>query len=91
MKSKQHKDVDFAVIDASDNERIFKTASEAAGFAVALAVADGRSHNIDVLIHSLEAARWVGGDDAVAHYKQDPDASVDERIVVRAESIGRVR
>jgi hypothetical protein len=86
----RHKDVEFAVNDAGGRERIFKTADEAAGFAITVAMARGKDVNVDVLIHSKAGARWYGGDDAAEQYDEDPDASVSDRIVVRAESIGRV-
>lgn len=87
---KTHKDVDYAVDDASGRERVFKTADEAAGFAVSMALSDGREHDINVLVHSAAGARFVGGDDAVAEYEEDPETSVFERITVRAESKGRI-
>jgi hypothetical protein len=84
------KDLEFAVDDASGNERIFKSFDEAAGFAISLACSDGEEHNIDVLCWSKAAARAWGGEDAVESYREDPDASVTQRIVVRAENVGRV-
>lgn len=89
-EASHHQDVEFAVDDASGNERIFKDANQAAGFALALALGDGRPHNIDVLIWSEEGAEAYGGDDAVEQYREDPEASVFERIVLRADSQGRV-
>lgn len=87
---KLHKDVDFAVDDAGGNEKIFGNFDEACGFAVSLAASDGRPHNVDVLIHSKAGARAWGGDDAVEQYLEDPDASVSDRIEIRAEIKGRV-
>jgi hypothetical protein len=89
-RPKRHKDVEFAVDDASGNERIFKTFDEAAGFAVSIAASGRDNAAVNVLIHSVAGARWWGGDDAVEEYKSDPDASVSEQIVVKAESIGRI-
>jgi len=89
-RAKTHKDVDFSVDDASGSERIFKTFDEAAGFAVSLAASDGREHNVDVLIWSKAGARFYGGDYGVEQYEEDPEASVHERVVIRAESIKRV-
>jgi hypothetical protein len=89
-RAKTHKDVEFAVDDASGNERIFKTPDEAAGFAVTLALSDGRPHNIDVLIWSRWGAKWYGGDDAVTQFEEDHEASVFERIEVRADSHGMI-
>ena len=87
---KTHKDLDFAVDDASNNQRVFKKFDDACGLAVALAASDGAEHNVDVLAWSVTAARIWGGDEAVDSYREDPEASVLERIAIRAESKGRV-
>jgi hypothetical protein len=86
-----HKDVEFAVDDFQDNERIFKDFEEAAGFAVTKALSSGRLVELDVLVHSRAGAKALEGDDGVERYDEDPEASVFERIVVRADSQGRVR
>ncbi len=49
--------------------------------------AGGRKASVDMLCHSLAGARWAGCEE---QYREDPDASVSERITVKAESIGRV-
>jgi hypothetical protein len=86
-----HEDVEYAVDDASNKQRIFKSSNEAAGFAISLAMSHGRPVNIDVLVHSPAGARWYrGSSDGVKEYEEDLDASVFDRIVVSAESIGRV-
>jgi len=87
--AKKIKDVEFAVDDASGDQRIFDTFDEACGFAVSLA-ASGRKVNLDVLIYSEAGARRWGGDEAVKEYREDPDASVSDRIEIRAESKGRI-
>lgn len=87
--ARSHKDIEFAV-DVNGQERIFKRFDEAAGFAVALAASDGRTHHIDVLIYSVAGARAWGGDYAVEEYRSDPEASVSDRISVRADHVGRV-
>ncbi len=69
---------------------VFDTFDEACSRAVAKAVSNGESVLIDVVIFSKAAAKAWGGDDAVEQYKEDPDASVFERIVVKAHSQGRV-
>lgn len=89
-RTKTHKDVEYAVSDASGRERIFRTFDEAAGFAVSLALSDGRPHYIDVLIYSEKGAEWYGGSEATDEYREDPEASVFERIEVRTTSLGRV-
>lgn len=87
--AKRHKDVEFSVDDASGGERIFKTFDEAAGFAVALA-ASGRKSSINILVYSRSGAKWLAGDEGVAEYEEDPDASVFRRIVIKADDQGRV-
>ena len=90
-RSQTHKDVEYAVDDASGRQRIFKSSNEAAGFAISLAMSHGRPVNLDVLVHSPAGARWYrGSSDGVTEYEDDPDTSVFDRIVVSAESIGRV-
>jgi len=90
-RSQTHKDVEYAVNDASGKQRIFKSSNEAAGFAIAIAMSGGGAVNLDVLVHSPAGARWYrGSSDGVAEYNEDPDASVFDRIVVSADSIGRV-
>ena len=86
-----HKDVEYMVEDASGKARYFKSSNEAAGFAISIAMSHGKPVNIDVLVHSPAGARWYrGSSDGVAEYEEDPDASVFDRIVINAESIGRV-
>ena len=90
-RSESHKDVEYAVDDAAGRERVFKTPNEAAGFALSLALSDGEPHYIDVLVHSREGAEWYrGSSDGGEEYDEDPEASVFERIEVRANSEGRV-
>jgi hypothetical protein len=89
-RKKTHPQVEFAVDVRDYNQRLFKTFDEAAGFAVALAASDGRPRNIDVLIYNARGAAWYGGDDAVEAYEEDPDASIFERIEIRADAIGRI-
>lgn len=88
--ARTHKDVEFAVDQPDGRERIFKNFDAAAGYAVALAASDGRPRHIDVLIYSVAGARAWGGDYAVEEYRADPDASVSDRITVKADHVGRV-
>jgi hypothetical protein len=87
--ARTHKDVEFAVDDASGEEHVFKTFDEAAGFALSIAVARGESA-LDVLIWSRAGASWYVGDDAVERYNEDPDASVFERFEIRVNNVGMV-
>jgi hypothetical protein len=90
MARRTHKDIEFAVDDASGRQRIFKTWDEAAGFATSLA-ASGRDVNLDVLAYSEAGARAFMGDDGVEEYREDPDASVFMRLKVSVDDQGRVR
>lgn len=89
-RAKTHKDVEYAVGDASGKQRIFRTFDEAAGFAVSMATSVGRPVLLDMLVWSVSGARFLGGDDAVESYSEDPDASVFERVVVTADALGRI-
>lgn len=82
---KSHKDVEFAVGD-----RYFKTIDEATVQAVGMSLSNGDTIFIDILVHGPQGAKWFAGDDGVEQYMDDPEASVFERIAVKAESYGRV-
>jgi hypothetical protein len=88
--ARTHKDVEFAVDDASGNERIFSTYGEAAAFAIAVAASRGKTVNLDVLVYSEAGAHAWGGEDAVEQYLDDPEASVFDRIIIAADSVGRI-
>lgn len=90
MARRTHKDIEFAVDDASGQQRIFKTWDEASGFAMSLA-ASGRTVNLDVLAYSRAGARAFMGDEGAEMYDEDPDASVFERLQVKVNAQGRVR
>ena len=84
-RRKSHKDVEFQI-----DQKTFKTFAEACEHAVILAVM-GSNVTIDVIVWTASGARWWGGAEAVMQYRDDPEASVFERIVVKADSKGRVR
>lgn len=86
---KAHKDVEYAVNDGGGNQRIFKTFDEAAGFAVSLAYAGDATH-IDVLVYSEAGAKFMGSDDGVETYREDPDASVFQRLEIKVDDLGRI-
>lgn len=90
MARKSHPQVEYAVDDASGEERIFKTFDEAAGFAVGIALTQGQTVNLDVLIFDKSGARFYGGYDAVEQYEEDPEASVFERFEIQVNAVGRV-
>ena len=91
VAAKSHKEVEFHVDVADGSTRIFKTFDEAAGLAIAVSASNGKSVNIDVVIFGEHGAKWYGGDDGLEQFLEDPDASVYDRIVVTADSQGRVR
>ena len=85
------KDVEFAVNDVQGKERIFASFDKAAGFAAGVSVAlGGKYTNVDVLVYSKAGARAYLGSDGVDMYEEDPEASVFERIVIKAQSVGRI-
>lgn len=91
-RRKTHKDVEFAVRVVKRDatvQAVFRSFDEAAGAAVAMATT-GERVNIDVLVWSRSGARWFGGDAAVEQYDEDPDASVFERIEVKANVVGKI-
>lgn len=81
---RKHKDVEFHVLD-----RVFGTFDEAAGVAV-MAALESDKVDVDVVVWSAKGAEWLGGDDAREQYEEDSEASVFERIVISANSLGRV-
>jgi hypothetical protein len=87
-----HKDVEFHVeqTNSARPPRHFGNFWEACAHAISQCLSNGMPVTLDVVIWSKAGAGFWGGDDAVEEYKEDPEASVFERIVVRAESQGRV-
>ena len=84
--AKRHKDLEFQLEDAGGSTRTFKTFDEACG----LAASTGREVTIDVLAWSKAAARVWAGDYGVEVYEEDPEASVHERIVIKADAQDRI-
>ncbi len=66
-----------------------KRFDDAASWAVIYAMAHGKA-NIDSYVYSRAGARWLAGDDGVEQYDDDPEASVFERIEVKANVLGRI-
>lgn len=82
--------LEFAITDMSGKQRYFDSFERACCHAVFLAATTGTAVNLDVLAHNeLDAASW-SGEDGVAQYREDPDCSVFDRVVIRAESLGRI-
>jgi len=80
-----HKDVEFAVGDS-----YYDSFDEAAGAAVSRAASRGEDVFLDVLVSSKAGAKWFAGDDGIETYEDDPDASVFDRVVIKADSTGRI-
>ena len=91
MKSKgRHKDVEFEV-SAGEKTAHFKNWDEAAVMAVAMSASRGGAEAvIDVVVHSRAGARHWLGDHGVEMYDEDPDASVFQRVSIRATDKGRI-
>jgi hypothetical protein len=89
-RAKSHKDVEFAVDNYDGSEKIFKHFDQAVMFAVHKSLSGRSDVHVDVLIHSVAGARWWGGNDGVEEYRSDPDASVAQRIEIKAIDVGRV-
>lgn len=84
-----HPDISFAVDDEHGIEHVYDSFDEAAAFALKVAVSQGESE-LDVLVFSEEGADAYGGDDAVAQFNEDPEASVFERLEIQVNNVGRV-
>ena len=85
MLATEHADLEFAVDGFYTHDF-----SAAMGRAVQRALAHGQPVALDVIVWSEDAARAYGGEEAVAVYREDPEASVHDRIVVTAASQGRI-
>ena len=86
------KDLEFHVgpegIHSSPN--ICKSFKDACVVAVSKSVSTGQPITIDVVAWTRAAARSWGGDSAVEVFNEDPEASVHERIIITAETHGRI-
>ena len=94
MSTQRSHDLEFHIDDKRNGAtRIFAgrgSFDEACGFAVSRAAATGAAVEIDVVTWTRAAARRWGGDAALEVYDADPEASVHERLVIKAESLGRI-
>jgi len=89
-RAQRHKDVEFHVNDAQGNPRVFKTWNEAGGYAISLAAGGLDRVHIDVVVWSEAGARWWMGEEGVEQYREDPEASVFNRYLVKVDDQGRV-
>lgn len=87
---KKHKDVEFHVSRPRTDTQVFDNFPDAAVRAIGVSASDGRPVFIDVVVLTRAGARWWSGDWGADEYDEDPDASVFDRIVVSAESQGRI-
>jgi hypothetical protein len=84
----RHRDVEY-VVAVNKTERVLESFDEALSYAFAAGL-NGEKVTVDVLVYSPEGARAFGGDDAVADYDTDPDASVFRRFEMAVRDLGRV-
>lgn len=91
-KRKSHPQVEFQVTPGTSTgqPRTFRTFAEASEHAISSASAYGKAVNLDVLVWTRGGAKFWMGDWGVEVYDEDPDASVFQRIVIRAEDQGRI-
>lgn len=88
--SKGHKDLEFQLEDAGGATQTFKDLGEACVLAISISISTGREVELNVLAWSKAAARAYAGDYGVEVYEEDPEASVHDRITIKAESHGRI-
>jgi hypothetical protein len=86
------KDLEFHVSSEKGGyaTKIHKTFPKACADAISQAASSGITMYIDVVTWTKAAARSWAGNHGVEVYEEDPDASVHERIVITADSQGRV-
>jgi len=88
IAQERHPDVEY-IVSIGPTERVFNTFDEAVSYAFAAGLSVDKVV-IDVLIYSEDGARAFGGDQAVAEYQVDPDASVAQRFEMTVKDHGRV-
>ena len=78
-------------IDYPGGKTVVKTDfGEACALAVSLSAGTGKRVAIDCIAYSEQDAKDWSGEFGVERYREDPDASVFERIWISAESVGRI-
>lgn len=92
MRTTRHQDLSFEVGDKGSTDTMYVDGSleEAIMLAVGRSVSGRGAQEVAVLTYSRAAAKAYGGDDAVEEYDMDPDASAHDRIIITAESLGRI-
>ena len=86
---KPHKDIDFEV-SSGERSKAFRKWEEAVTWAFAASATSGHQAVIDVVVHSRAGAKHWLGDYGVEMYDEDPEASVFQRLSLRAEDLGRI-
>jgi len=90
MTSRSH-DLEFHVQSSEGSAtKIFSNFDKASGYAVARCCSTGVPVYIDVVTFTRAAANRWGGEYGLEVYDSDPEASVHDRIVIKAESQGHV-
>lgn len=87
--TKEHKDVEYQVSGPAGDDIITYSLDIAHQRAFYVALSHGKA-TLDVVIYSEEGAFAYGGEDAVAAYREDPDASAHERMIISVQCQGRV-
>lgn len=82
-------DLEYEINDEDGCPTVFEDLKDACAYATARAITHGKV-TIDVLTWTEEAAREWGGDEAVEAYREDPEASIFERLEVTVNSLGRI-
>lgn len=88
MRGESHPEVEY-VVEAERAERAYGTFDEALAYAFSVALSAGKS-NLDVLVYGEAGAESFGGDEALAEFREDPDASVFRRFEICVSDLGRI-
>jgi hypothetical protein len=83
------KDLEFHV-DVCGNTQVLSTFEKAVETAVIQSIGTGKPIFVDVVVWSKKAAYAFGGSHGVDTYLEDPEASVFQRIEIRANDLGRI-
>lgn len=89
-RKKTHKDVEFEVVGPGGQVLSFRDFDGAAAFVVGSSLSQGVWSSIYLIVRSEAGARWWGGESAAEQYRSDPEASVFEKINVKAQSEGMI-
>jgi hypothetical protein len=84
------RDLEFHVNRPNGKTYVGSVFGDATALAITIAVNTQKPVHIDVCAFSESAAREWTGEQGADSYNEDPEASVFDRIVIIAESVGRV-